>query len=115
MEFPTSTYFSAFQGLRTFWSLLRRNKRRVDEEDEVPPTEEHLAVAERESALFDAETERQVALIHAMSEQEVALVRANTQAQRLEPALQLFALVQAKKRERLASSSPLPTAMVGEG
>jgi hypothetical protein len=91
VQMPTSSYITAFQGVRAIWGWLRKKNR--TQEEQTP----------RERALEQADIQREVDLVRAEGEREVAKVRAEIQAARLEPVMAMFATVQANKRARIAA------------
>lgn len=98
MQMTTSSYVTAFQGVRALWSWLRNKE------------EEPSETSARERAIEQAETERDVALIKAEEERAVAEIRAEARALRLQPVMAMFETVQSNKRARLAAESSSETA-----
>ena len=89
MQMTTSSYVTAFQGVRALWGWLRKK----EAEDPEPSA--------RERAMDQAELERDMALLKAEEERAVAEVRAEARAIRLQPVMAMFETVQANKRARL--------------
>ena len=89
----TSSYVTAFQGVRALWGWLRKK-----EEDAPQPSA-------REEAIEQAELERDVALLKAEEERAVAELQAEARALRLQPLMAMFETVQANKRARIAAQS----------
>jgi hypothetical protein len=91
VQMTTSSYVTAFQGVRALWGWLRKK----EVEDSEPSA--------RERAMDQAELERDVALLKAEEERAVAEVRAEARALRLQPVMAMFETVQANKRARLSA------------
>jgi hypothetical protein len=96
MQMTTSSYMTAFHGVRAVWGWLRKKGR------------SNHQPSPRQQAIEQVELECEMDMIRAESEREIARVRAESQAARLEPVMAMFATVQANKRARLQLVSTAP-------
>jgi len=93
----TSSYVTAFQGVRALWGWLRKK------EEDAPQ------LSAREEAVEQAEIERDVALLKAEEQRAVAELQAESRALRLQPVMAMFETVQANKRKRIMARSSQET------